>query len=57
MTGRNMAKREKKLSVVPTGQTLLQYARPPLKDSATITASVTSATMSVGRLRSQTSFP
>ena len=51
-----MAKRERKLSVVPTGQMLLQYVRPPLKDRATITTSVTRAMMKVGRLRIHTSF-
>ena len=51
-----MAKRERKLSVVPTGQMLLQYVRPPLKDSTTMTTSVTTAIMKVGRLRSHTSL-
>ena len=54
--GLNMAKRERKLSVVPTGQMLLQYVRPPLKDSATSTTSVTTATTKVGTLRSHTSL-
>ena len=44
MTGRNMAKREKKLSVVPTGQMVLQYVRPFFQARMTTTMSVTMAT-------------
>ena len=54
--GRNIAKREKKLSVVPTGQMVLQYVRPFFQARMTTTTRVTTATMKVGRLRSQTSF-
>ncbi len=49
MTGRNMAKREKKLSVVPTGQMVLQYVRPFFQARMTTTTSVTTATRKVGR--------
>ena len=54
--GRNIAKREKKLSVVPTGQMVLQYVRPFRQARMTTTTRVTAATMKVGRLRSQTSL-
>ena len=54
--GRNIAKREKKLSVVPTGQTVLHQVRPFLQARKATTTKVIAATMKVGRLRSQTSL-
>ena len=54
--GRNMEKRERKLSVVPTGQMELQYVRPPLKERATMTTSVPMAIRREGTLLSHTSF-
>ena len=53
--GLKAEKRERKESVVPTGQMLLQYVLPPLKDSATMMTSVTAAIIKVGMLRIQTS--
>ena len=45
ITGRNRAKREKKLSVVPTGQMLLQYSRPVNHASRPTASKVTPATI------------
>ena len=53
--GRNIAKRERKLSAVPTGQIELQYSRPFHHARTLRTTNVTPATMSVGRLFSHTS--
>ncbi len=51
-----MAKREKKLSVVPTGQMSLQYVLPPLQARTITITNVAAAMMNVGRLRIHTSF-
>ena len=45
--GRNIAKREKKLSVVPTGHTVLQYVRPPIQARIVTTRKVTIAMIMV----------
>ena len=41
-------KRAKKLSIVPTGQIVLQYVRPPFQARMMITTSVTAAITNVG---------
>ena len=46
ITGRKMAKREKKLSVVPTGHMLLQYSLPVKNASKPTTRRVAAATAS-----------
>ena len=55
ITGRNIAKRESSPRAVPTGQIELQYSRPFHQARTLNTTKVTAATMSVGRLLSQTS--
>ena len=48
ITGRNSAKREKKLRVVPTGQMLLQYSLPANQASRPTATRVTPATIITG---------
>ena len=55
ITGRNIANREKKLRVVPTGQIVLHQVLPFFHARTTTATNVTAATIRVGRLLSQTS--
>ena len=48
--------RDRKLSVVPTGQMVLQYVRPLRQASMKSMISVTAAIMSAGRLRIHSSL-
>ena len=48
ITGRKRAKREKNPKIVPTGQMVLQYVRPPNHDIIATTTNETAATMATG---------